>query len=253
MCTRIAANDPPSRGQKAAIPIYGKTGICVSVLALAESGLTTSPIASIKKENYYCAGPTLSTTKTSPAFLSAGYRHHSLFKRERKKHVSDTKQDVLTCDDCKNEVARDDEFCPNCGRVFVVNLKCSNHADVEASGVCIICCLPFCRKCGGRVNKLFLCSDHEDYEIYEGRARVYGVSDEVTAQYAQACLKTGGLHPFLYSRKASPISIGGPDHTTFRASGEYDGHIINEVKVLVPCQEVLRAEKLLRELEFKEK
>jgi hypothetical protein len=61
------------------------------------------------------------------------------------------------------------------------------------------------------------------------------------------------LHPFLYSRKASAISIGGPDHTTFRASGEYDGHIINEVKVLVPCQEVLEAEKLLRDLEFKEK
>ena len=36
-------------------------------------------------------------------------------------------------------------------------------------------------------------------------------------------------------------------------SDEYDGHIINEVEVLVPCQEVLRAEKLLRDLEFKEK
>ncbi|MCX6143905.1 MAG: hypothetical protein NTZ35_11865 [Ignavibacteriales bacterium] len=167
--------------------------------------------------------------------------------------MSDAKQDVLTCDDCRNEVAPDDEFCPNCGLVFVDNLKCSNHDDVEASGVCIICCLPFCRKCGGRVNKLFLCGDHEDYEIYEGRARVYGVSDEVTAHFAQECLKNGGLHPFLYSRKANPISGGGPEHTTFRASGEYDGHIINEVKVLVPCQEVLRAEKLLRDLEFKEK
>lgn len=167
--------------------------------------------------------------------------------------MPDTKQGVLTCDDCKNEIERDDEFCPNCGRVFAVNLKCCNHADVEASGVCIICCLPFCRKCGGRVNKLFLCNDHEDYEILEGRARVYGVSDEVMAQYARECLKNGGLHPFLFSRKASPISGGAPEHTTFRASGEYDGHIINEVKVLVPCQEVLRAEKLLRDLDFKEK
>ena len=167
--------------------------------------------------------------------------------------MSDAKQDVLMCDDCGNEVARGDEFCPNCGRVLLENVNCSNHADVEASGVCIICCLPFCRKCGGRVNKLFLCSDHEDYEILEGRARVYGVSDEVTAHYAQDCLKKAGLHPFLYSRKASSDFIGRPDHTTFRASGDYDGHIINEVKVLVPCQEVLKAEKLLRDLDFKEK
>jgi hypothetical protein len=167
--------------------------------------------------------------------------------------MSDIKNDGLTCSDCNNEGAEGDEFCPNCGHAFVKNLRCSNHADVEASGVCIICCLPFCRKCGGRVNKLFLCGDHEDYEIYEGRARVFGVSDEVTAQYAQECLKHGGLHPFLFSRKASSLSMGGPDHTTFRASGEYDGHIINEVKVLVPCQEVPRAERLLRDLEFKEK
>jgi hypothetical protein len=82
---------------------------------------------------------------------------------------------------------------------------------------------------------------------------VYGVSDEVTAHFALDCLKNGGLHPFLFSRKASAISIGGSDHTTFRASGEYDGHIINEVKVLVPCQEVQRAEKLLKDLKFKEK
>jgi hypothetical protein len=167
--------------------------------------------------------------------------------------MSDAEQEPLTCGDCKNEVAAGDDFCPNCGSPFIENLKCYNHPDAEASGVCIICCLPFCRKCGGRANKLFLCADHEDYEIYEGRARVYGVSDEVTAQYAHACLKKGGLHPFLFSRKASSGYIGMPDHTTFRASGEYDGHIINEVKVLVPCQEVLEAEKLLKDLEFKEK
>jgi hypothetical protein len=167
--------------------------------------------------------------------------------------MSAINQDVLFCEDCKNEVERGDEFCPNCGSPFVDNLKCSIHADAEASGVCIICCLPFCRMCGGRVNKLFLCVDHEDYEILEGRARVYGVSDEAMAQYANDCLKKGGLHPFLFARKASPISGGGPEHTTFRASGEYDGHIINEVKVLVPCQEVLSAETLLRDLEFKRK
>lgn len=82
-------------------------------------------------------------------------------------------------------------------------------------------------------------------------ARVYGVSDEVTAQYASKCLEQEGLHPILYSRKASPISLGGADYTLFRASGEYDGHIINEIKVMVPCQEVLQAERVLGKLRLK--
>ena len=52
------------------------------------------------------------------------------------------------------------------------------------------------------------------------------------------------------SRKTSPLSMGSPDYTLFRASGEYDGHIINEFKLMVPLQEVLPAEEKLRELEF---
>ena len=82
-------------------------------------------------------------------------------------------------------------------------------------------------------------------------ARIYGVSDEVAVQYVRRCLEQEGLRPFLYSRKASPISGGGPDYTFFRASGEYDGHIINEVKIMVPCHEVFRAERMLKTLEAK--
>jgi hypothetical protein len=37
----------------------------------------------------------------------------------------------------------------------------------------------------------------------------------------------------------------------FRASGEYDGHIINEFKLMVPCQEVLDAKTILQDLKFK--
>jgi hypothetical protein len=35
----------------------------------------------------------------------------------------------------------------------------------------------------------------------------------------------------------------------FRASGEYDGHIINEVKVMVPCQEFESAESVIADVE----
>jgi hypothetical protein len=81
--------------------------------------------------------------------------------------------------------------------------------------------------------------------------RVYGASDEVNAQYVQKCLEQSDLHPMIFARKANPISGGGADHTLFRASGEYDGHIVNEMKVLIPCQEVLKAERILQDLQLK--
>lgn len=161
-----------------------------------------------------------------------------------------TNENNFICNQCNNDVEEADEFCPNCGNLFAENAFCKHHPKQEAEGVCIICCEAYCSECGSWTNDLFLCADHGDYEIYEGMARVFGVSDESLAQYAHDCLKEAGLHPFLYYRKASPISIGGPSYTLFRASGEYDGHIINEIKLMVPCQELIQAEKVLRELDI---
>jgi hypothetical protein len=36
----------------------------------------------------------------------------------------------------------------------------------------------------------------------------------------------------------------------FRASGEFDGHLINEIKLMIPLQEVLRAEDILSEIDI---
>jgi hypothetical protein len=94
----------------------------------------------------------------------------------------------------------------------------------------------------------FLCEVHCRYEIFQEMARVYGSSDAVQVDYAGSCLTEAGLHPFVYSRKASPLSLGGPDYMLFNASGDYDGHIVNEYKLMVPCAEVLEAERTLTEL-----
>ena len=128
------------------------------------------------------------------------------------------KKDKFVCELCGADVKETDTFCPDCGAIFVRNL--------------------------------FLCNNHDSYEIYEGMARVFGSSDELEAQYVYDSLLKNKLHPYVYYRKVSPISMGGPDYTLFRASGEYDGHIINEIKVMVPCSEVLSAEKVLREIEL---
>lgn len=156
-----------------------------------------------------------------------------------------------TCGHCRNRFAIQDDFCPRCGSLQSEEVKCANHKIVAAEGVCIICGEPMCHDCGTWVNKRFLCSNHAGYEIYEGMARVYGVSDEAAAQYVCKCLEQEGLHPMVYERKASALSLGGTDYTMFRASGEFDGHIINEVKVMVPCREVVSAESVLKKLEAK--
>ncbi len=157
---------------------------------------------------------------------------------------------TYACGHCNEDVQEDDDFCPSCGELLVDDVTCSMHPAQPAAGVCIICTKACCWECGNRVNDRFLCHQHSKYEIYEGMARVLGSSDTIQVELAKNSLEKDGFHPFIYSRKTSPLSIGGPDYTLFRASGEYDGHIINEYKLMVPCQEVERAEQRLRELEF---
>lgn len=156
----------------------------------------------------------------------------------------------LVCPVCTEEVEEDDEYCPECGELFTEGIMCNAHPSQRAAGVCVVCAIPFCEQCGGKVNGRFLCDEHSTTEIYEGLARVFGDSDAVQVEFAKTTLEEAGLHPFLFSRKASPLSMGGPDYTLFRASGEYDGHIINEFKLMVPLQEVIAAKAKLRELGF---
>ena len=156
-------------------------------------------------------------------------------------------EDTLECSNCKNQVKADDEFCPECGTLFEDDVMCSNHTDIVAAGVCIICCLPFCENCGEDINNRFLCHSHSNYEIYQQMARVYGDLDDTKAQYVKSCLEQAGLHPFIYC-KVQPKGGTRLVYTLFEANGDSGGHIVNEVKVMVPCQEVVTAEETLREL-----
>jgi hypothetical protein len=153
------------------------------------------------------------------------------------------------CDFCGTEISADAEFCNKCGTIFIDQVSCFNHPDNDAKGVCAICHQAYCKRCGIRVNNIFLCNEHSNYEIYEGMARVYGSSDEQQVNFYKSILEDNELHPFIYVRKASPLSVGGVAYTLFRSSGEFDGHIINEIKLMMPCSEVLKAEKIIDEIE----
>jgi hypothetical protein len=164
--------------------------------------------------------------------------------------MADTEK-IQICSNCNCEIKIDDDFCPSCGILFVENIKCCEHGEKNAEGVCVICCDPYCGECGLFVNdRIFLCNEHSDYEIVEGMVRVFGSSDSVQVEFAKANLQDEGLHPFIYSRKTSPMHLGGVDYSLFRASGEYNGQIINEIKLMVPFQELIRAEEILQELKI---
>ncbi len=164
--------------------------------------------------------------------------------------MANTNDNSAICPHCGAEIQVDHEFCPECGELLAENVLCHRHSSKPASGVCIVCRLPFCSDCGGRVQNRFLCDEHDTLEIYEGMARVFGSSDSAEVEFAKTSLETAGLHPFVFSRKGNSTAGGAPGYTLFRSSGEYDGHIINEFKLMVPCQEVQTAEKKLRELHF---
>jgi hypothetical protein len=156
-------------------------------------------------------------------------------------------QEIFECKTCFNQVKEQDEFCPECGTLFEDAVKCSVHPDIEAEGVCIICCFPFCSQCGAPNNKHFLCHAHYDYEIYPGMARVYGGLDDTNVQYIKACLEQSDIHPFIFCR-VQPKGGSRLVYTLFEANGDTGGHIVNEIKVMVPCQEVVVAEDILKEL-----
>ena len=152
------------------------------------------------------------------------------------------------CTNCRFEADNDSDYCPCCGTLFIENVKCETHPDDKAEGVCVICGNPFCSNCGHSVNNIFLCNEHDGYEIYEGMARVFGTSDEIQIQYVNKYLEENDLHPFIYSKKSSPMHLGGTDYSLFRAAGDSSGHILNEIKLMVPCNEVLEAKNLISEI-----
>lgn len=152
------------------------------------------------------------------------------------------------CTNCSFEADDDSDYCPRCGTLFIENIKCETHSKDEAEGVCVICWEPFCSDCSHSVNNIFLCNEHNDYEVYEGMAKVFGTSDEIQIHYVKSCLEGNSFHPFIHSKKSTPMQLGGNDQSLINLSGSWREKIINEIKLLVPCNEVLEAEKLISEI-----
>jgi RNA polymerase subunit RPABC4/transcription elongation factor Spt4 len=152
----------------------------------------------------------------------------------------------LVCLNCESVVKDSDEYCPNCGIVFAENIKCHLHKEAEAEGICLICSKLCCKKCGLLVSNVFLCNEHNEYEIIEGMAKIYGSNDGMELKYYEEILEKEGLHPFMYSRQSTSKPFGSVDYAVFW--GESRNYSLNEIKLMMPLKEVLEAEKILEPL-----
>lgn len=153
------------------------------------------------------------------------------------------------CDRCGTPVHETAAHCHECGALFDQHLSCSCHHSREALGVCIICSQPWCTLCGGWIDERFLCARHAGYEIIENLARVYGDTDFVRLQFAQKCLEQAGLRPFQFSLRQEPAHGVGFGYPNLAHRGG-DPHAVYEWKIMLPFDEVLRGEEVLRELDF---
>jgi hypothetical protein len=145
------------------------------------------------------------------------------------------------CENCNAEIEESFDYCPECGAIFV-SANCETHPEDEAKGVCIICSLPLCSKCGESVDNKFLCSDHSGYRIMQGMAGVYYEENITKLEYAKSILENEGLHPFIYSNEEK-IWPG------VQTPGLNPAHGSQNI-LMLPLNEVIRAEEIIEELEL---
>lgn len=155
------------------------------------------------------------------------------------------KSDELVCGFCENKMKEDDEYCMNCGHLFVDDALCNNHEEADAEGVCIICSYAFCGECGSYKMGRFLCNEHADYEIVGSYARVFGSTNLAEVDYYKNILLEEKMHPVLLDKKNNAISFAGNEYSFFKHPQKQSAVIMNEVKLLVPLTETLDAEAII--------
>jgi hypothetical protein len=157
-------------------------------------------------------------------------------------------EDKKLCVRCKNPIAYDDDFCTHCGSILIDFVFCNNHLEKEAEGVCLVCCLPFCKQCGAFLNGIFICDEHIKYEIIEGMVRIYGITGGgSSASYVISCLEQAGFHPIMFTRskRTGQASLS---NAVENVQGVVSRYYANETKIMVPLDELIDAENVLKEL-----
>lgn len=166
--------------------------------------------------------------------------------------MEENREEKFKCPHCSGSVKANDDFCPECGTLFAEFVKCIEHTDKEANGVCVICCEPFCKECGIYVNKVFFCIDHCEYKFSEGMVSLFNTNDAAKMEIIRDNMERSGLHTLIFSERTSHYLS---NILNFSPPKEANPSVLlsnNEQVLMVPFQEVIRAEEILDELNILE-
>lgn len=142
-------------------------------------------------------------------------------------------EDIFVCDNCNNGINENDTWCSNCGVLFeTTEEKCDEH-KATAIGKCLICQKTLCAKESFTVEKKLFCKDHNNHIFTEnGWVRIYETGHEWEAELVKQELENNDIPAVVDSHK---------DHTRQFTVGH-----LSAIYILVPFEDVLDAEKLIR-------
>lgn len=157
-------------------------------------------------------------------------------------------EDIFICEICENPVAEENDFCPHCGSIYI-EVKCLNHEEKDADGVCVICAEPLCEDCFGDNDEVILCENHAGYEIYKSVAKVYDTQDEDKMLFYKNVMDENDIHNLVFSVKVSTKTENDAAPGEIAYSVE---ETVDEYKLMVPLNLVLEAEEILSQTEYDE-
>ena len=131
------------------------------------------------------------------------------------------------CPRCTCEYREGFKICADCG-VELLDIKCEEHPDIEATSLCLICKKPLCDQCMVKISGGALCSKHCDYQCKGNMVVVYTTGQEPDAHLLQGILEDKEI-PCVVDSKRDLISW---------LTAEFD--------VMVPCDYVLETQVLLK-------
>ena len=144
--------------------------------------------------------------------------------------------EYIKCSYCNEEVTPDSDFCPHCGVLFKEseNIRCDEHQQNQASGVCIICQRLLCHECGVKITRRIFCEAHRKVQVQEDWAEVFRSTEIADAELIKSLLESTGLK--VLEQNCSPKgSIWEGDSSIWRSN------INKPAKVLVPIPDYLKA------------
>jgi hypothetical protein len=119
-------------------------------------------------------------------------------------------ENSVECRHCGERIASDSESCPACGDLRM-NATCSNHAERQAEGQCVVCGNNLCEGCNCGGAKHYLCDAHREIPVMQGWAQVYSTSDDLEAELIRENLLAEGVDARVLSQKdhfAVPVDLG---------------------------------------------